>query len=97
MDSQPGDIKAEVTGENKWARMGMNGTVDAVLTIDRPCRIHVSVNDFQIEVLVFEGLAAVDGEKPVATLGVEKGPEKNWISHADGTLTVQPRDDKEGD
>ena len=91
MDAKPGDIKAEVTGENKWVRMGMNGTVDAVLTVDRPCRISIGVDDFQIEVLVFEGLVPQDGEKPVATLGIDKGPQKNWISHQDGTLTVLPR------
>ena len=47
---------------------------------------------------MFEGLKPTEGEKPIASLGVGKGPDKNWISKPDGTLVHVPREEcPEGD
>lgn len=86
---QPGDVKIEVLEQNKWARMGLNGTVSALLTIDRPVRVKVSVNsDFTLEVLVFEGLDNTkETETPIARLGFLPIADVGCISHLDGSLT----------
>ena len=90
---QPGDVKVEVMGVNKWARVGLNGTVHALLTIDRPVRVEVHIgDDLNIVVMVFDGLEKQDGEKPVAELGRILTPDINWISHKDGSLTTIHRD-----
>lgn len=92
-----GTIKAEVLDENKWVRMGLNGTIHARLIIDRPCRIEPFVDmDGSLAVLVFDGLEPVAGEQPIATLGRKPHPDPNWTINPDGTLTEQPRDNKGG-
>lgn len=92
-----GDVQAEILGENKWANAGLNGTVHALLTIDRPVRVEVSIDaDWSLVVLVFEGLEKKDGEQPIAKLGCGAVPDTNWISHADGSMTILPRDNKKG-
>lgn len=94
---KPGDVKAEVLGENKWVKMGLNGTVHALLTIDRPVRVEVYIDaDLSLAVLLFEGLVKKEGEQPIAKLGRIPTPDANWISHADGSLTTMPRDAEGG-
>ena len=41
---QSGDVKIEVIEQCKWARIGLNGIVHALLTIDRPVRVNVSID-----------------------------------------------------
>jgi hypothetical protein len=86
---QAGDIKAEVLGENKWVKTGLNGTTHALLTVDRPVRIEAFVeSDFSLSILVYEGLEKKEDEVPIATLGRISTPDSSWISHADGSLTT---------
>ncbi len=87
-----GDVKAEVMDENKWVNMDLNGTTHALLTINRPVRIEAYVGpDLSLVILLFDGIIKKDGEQPIAQLGISQKPDNNWISHADGSVTIIPR------
>lgn len=88
----PGDVSGEVLGENKWVRLGLCGTSDVRLVIDRPVRVKACIrHDGMLAVLVFEGLEPVADEKPIATFGRSPHPDANWISRQGQELITMPR------